>query len=181
MTIKMTTIQKIEMKFNIICTKPISDIPITTNISGEKRSYMRFKGDKKTIKAITPYVLSKTPVISEVNPMSDTFSGKAKANVPLLIISAKAANEACSTKGCFNNGVKSATESLPLSVETNDSFTYLRIKTALIINKMATNIKTYSTLERAAIAPPKAGPIIAAAPIHAPVSAIDLPLDPSLD
>src|SRR5690625_577662 len=98
-------------------------IPVTTNDTGEKRSYILFNGVRKTKRATIPYVLSKIPVVSESSPISPTFKGRANASVPLLIISAKAAKDACKTNGCFIKPENCEKLNLPFSVETKLSLT----------------------------------------------------------
>src|SRR5699024_5877343 len=96
-------------------------IPVTTKVTGENLSNIRFNGVKKTIKATIPYVLRSIPVVEDVMPISSTFNGNAKASVQLLIIMAKAASDACMTNGCFNNGVNSEKLNFPFSVVLKDS------------------------------------------------------------
>src|SRR5699024_8886250 len=132
---------------------------------------------QKQTSAVIPNKLNSIPVAADVKSISATFSGNANAIVPLLIISAKAASEACSTAGFFSSGQKCLNDAFPLSVDIDDSLINIRMSKALIKNNTATSINTYATFARAAIAPPTAGPTIAAVPIQAPVRAITLPLD----
>src|SRR5690625_7351999 len=78
--------------------------------------------------------------------------GKANASVPLLIISAKAAKDACKTNGCFINPENCEKLNLPFSVDTKLSLTNFATRNELIANSTATKINTNSTLERAAMA-----------------------------
>src|SRR5699024_11419051 len=93
-TINTRLIQKTDIIYIIIWTKPIVIIPITTSETGRNLSYIRFKGVKKTIRATITYVLNIIPVVEESIPISSTFNGLPKARLPLLIIIANAASDA---------------------------------------------------------------------------------------
>src|SRR5699024_6553423 len=114
-----------ETKFRIKWTKPMIVIPATTKGTEENLSNIRFNGVKKMINDTTPYVLRSIPVVEEVIPISVTFKGNAKASVPLLIMIANAASDACKTSGCFNKGVNSEKLNFPFSVDLKDSSIYL--------------------------------------------------------
>src|SRR5699024_12156898 len=114
--------------------------------TGEKRSYILFNGVRKTKRAMIPYVLSKIPVVSESSPISPTFKGRANASVPLLIISAKAAKDACKINGCFIKPENCEKLNLPFSVDTKLSLTNFATRNELIAKSTATKINTNSTL-----------------------------------
>src|SRR5699024_11288494 len=104
----------------MICTNTIMPIPIVTNTTGTYLSYIRLSGVKNTTSAVIPNILNSIPVAADVKSISATFSGNANAIVPLLIISAKAASEACSTAGFFSSGQKCLNDALQLSIDLDD-------------------------------------------------------------